>query len=184
MWARPTCGLKNEKNKIDVWVPVEFVLPRSLGHKSWFCACSRDQGRTARERSNDRDVQIRDRTMKVKDKVHPSVFSLSVNNTRKGRYFLFNIYFDPAVRMNDIRKASCQCCMSAINTSSISTAIAVMLLRIQRFVANDTCRTFVGAKLNPHPQGWQQPDAEASIFWQLRHGSNDPQPHTLHCSAA
>ena len=86
--------------------------------------------------------------MKVEDKVHPSVFSLSVNNTSKGRYFLFNKYFDPTVRMNDIRKASRQCCMSAINTSSISTAIAMMLFRIERFVANDTCGTFVGAKLN------------------------------------
>ena len=86
--------------------------------------------------------------MKVKDKVHPSVFSLSVNDTSKGKYFLFNIYFDPAVRMNDIRKASRQCCTSAINTSSLSTAIAVMLFRIKRFAANNTCGTFVGAKLN------------------------------------
>ena len=60
MWARLACGLKNERNKIDVWVPVEFGLLRSLGHKSWFCAGSRHQGRTARERSNNRDIQIRD----------------------------------------------------------------------------------------------------------------------------
>ena len=86
--------------------------------------------------------------MKVKDKIHPSVLRLSVNNTSKGGYFLFNIYFDPTVRMNDIRKATRQCCMSAINTSSISTAIAVMLFRVKRFVANNTCGTFVGAKLN------------------------------------
>ena len=86
--------------------------------------------------------------MKVKDKVHPSVLNLSVNDTGKGRYFLFNKYFDPTVRMNDICKASRQCCMSAINTSSISAAIALMLFRIERFVANDTCSTFVRAKLN------------------------------------
>ena len=60
MWAWPTCCLKDERDKIDVWVPVKFGLLRSLGHKSWFCAGSRDQGRTARERSNNRDIQIRD----------------------------------------------------------------------------------------------------------------------------
>ena len=59
MWAKPTCGLDDEGNKIDVWVPVEFGLLRSLGHKSWFCAGSGHQGRTARAKSNDRDVQIR-----------------------------------------------------------------------------------------------------------------------------
>ena len=85
--------------------------------------------------------------MEIEDKIHPSVFSLSVNNTGKDRYFLFNRYFDPTVRMNDIRKASRLCCMSAINTSSISATIAMMLFRIKRFIANDTCRTFVGAKL-------------------------------------
>ena len=147
MWARSTSCLKNERDKIDVWIPVELGLLRSLGHKAWFCAGSRHQGRIAREGSNDRDVQIRDRTMKVKDKIHPSVFSLSVNDTSKGRYFLFNKYFGTTVRMNDICKASGQCCMSAINTYSISSAIAMMLFRIDRFIANDTCRTFVGAKL-------------------------------------
>ena len=40
MWARPACGLKNERDKIDVWVPVKFGLLRSLGHKSRFCAGS------------------------------------------------------------------------------------------------------------------------------------------------
>ena len=36
MWARPTSCLKNERDKIDVWIPVEFVLLRSLGHKAGF----------------------------------------------------------------------------------------------------------------------------------------------------
>ena len=34
MWAKPACGLKNERNEIDVWIPVEFALLRSLGRKS------------------------------------------------------------------------------------------------------------------------------------------------------
>ena len=38
MWARPACGLEDEGNKVDVWVSVEFVLFRSFGLKSWFCA--------------------------------------------------------------------------------------------------------------------------------------------------
>ena len=126
MWARSASCLKNERDKIDVWIPVELGLLRSLGHKAWLCTGSRHQGRIAREGSNNRDVQIRDRTMKVKDKTHPSVFSLYVNNTSEGRYFLFNKYLDTAVRVYDICKASGQCCMSAINTSSISAAIAMM----------------------------------------------------------
>ena len=52
MWARPTCGLKDEGNEVYVWIPVIFVLFRSFGHRSWFCAGYRDQGRTAREMSN------------------------------------------------------------------------------------------------------------------------------------
>ena len=70
-----------------------------------------------------------------------------LTTTGEGRYFLFYKYFDSTVRLDDIRKATRQCCMSAINTSSISAAIAMMLFRIWRSVANDTCRTFVGAKL-------------------------------------
>ena len=38
MWARSASCLKNERNKIDVWIPVEFGLLRSFGHISWFCA--------------------------------------------------------------------------------------------------------------------------------------------------
>ena len=57
-----------------------------------FCAGSRDQGRIAREGSNNRDIQIRDRTVEVKDKIHPSVFSLSVDNTGESSYLLFKEY--------------------------------------------------------------------------------------------
>ena len=60
MWTRSACCLKDERDQVDVWVPVEFGLLRSLGHKSWFCAGSRHQGRITREGSNDRDIQIRD----------------------------------------------------------------------------------------------------------------------------
>ena len=70
---------------------------RSLGHVSWFCAGCRDQGRIAREGSNNGHIQIRDRTVKVKDKIHPSVFSLSVDNTGEGRYLLFNEYLNATV---------------------------------------------------------------------------------------
>ena len=60
MWARPTCGLQDERNEVDVWIPVEFVLFGSLGHKSLFCAGCGEQGRPARERSNNGHIQIRD----------------------------------------------------------------------------------------------------------------------------
>ena len=147
MWARPTCGLNDERNEVDVWIPVEFVLLRSLGHKSWFCAGSRDQGRIARERSNNRHIQIRDWTVKVKDKIHPSVFSLSIDNTGESRYLLFNEYLDATLRLDDVRKASHHSCMPAINTYTIPTAVAVMLFRVPCFVADDTSRTCVRAKL-------------------------------------
>ena len=60
MWAGSASCLKNERDKNDVWVPIELGLLRSLSHKSWFCAGSRHQGRIAREGSNDREIQIRD----------------------------------------------------------------------------------------------------------------------------
>ena len=58
--ARPACGLKNEGNKIDVWYLSNLVFSALLAICPWFCAGSRDQGRTARERSNNGDIQIRD----------------------------------------------------------------------------------------------------------------------------
>ena len=76
MWTKSACCLKNERDQIDVWVPVKFGLLRSLGHKSRFGAGSRNQGRIAREGSNNRNIQIRDRTVKVEDKIHPSVQSV------------------------------------------------------------------------------------------------------------
>ena len=97
--------------------------------------------------SNNGHIQKRDRTVEVKDKIHSSVFSLSDDNTGESRYLLFDEYLDATMRLNDIRKASRQCCMSAINTSTVPTAVAVMLLRVHRFIANDTRRTFVWAKL-------------------------------------
>ena len=38
VWTRSTCGLEDERNEVDVWISVKFVLFRSFGHKSWFCA--------------------------------------------------------------------------------------------------------------------------------------------------
>ena len=54
MWTRSACCLKDGRDKIDVWVPVEFGLLRSLGHKTWFCAGSRHQGQTDRHRHRHR----------------------------------------------------------------------------------------------------------------------------------
>ena len=31
MWARPTCGLEDERNEVDVWISVKFVLFRFFG---------------------------------------------------------------------------------------------------------------------------------------------------------
>ena len=42
-------------------------------------------------------IQIRDRTVEVKDKIHPSMFSLSVDNTGESRYLLFNKYLSATV---------------------------------------------------------------------------------------
>ena len=38
VWTRSTCGVEDERNEVDVWVSVEFVLLSSFGHESWFCA--------------------------------------------------------------------------------------------------------------------------------------------------
>ena len=91
-------------------------------------------------------------TVKVKDKIHPSVFSLSVDNTGESMYFQFNEYLGPTVLLYDVRKAPRQCSMSAVNTSTKTTTITVMLFQIERFLANDTCRTFIGCNTVPHVQ--------------------------------
>ena len=105
------------------------------------------------------------------------MFSLTVDNTGESRYFLFNEHLDATMGLNNVRKASPHSCMRAINTSSTPTAATVMLFRVHWFVADDTRRTFVGAKL--YLQGWRLPGAGASIFWPLKHENSDPQPRTL-----
>ena len=112
----------------------------------------------------------------VEDEIHSRMLSLSVDSTGKGRYFLFNKYFDPTVRLNDIRKASRQCCMPAINTSSLPTSVAVMLFRVHWFVTNEARCAFVGARLY-HICGFGSCRVR-------KRGSSDPQPHTLHCLVA
>lgn len=86
--------------------------------------------------------------MKVEDEVHPSPFRLSVNDTSEARYFLFNKYFNTAVRLYNVRKTSGQGCMSAIDTTTIPATAAMMEVQIQWFVTDDTSGTFVGAILN------------------------------------
>ena len=109
------------------------------------------------------------------------MLSLSVDNTGEGRYFLFNKYFDPTVRMSDIRKASRHCCMPAVNTSSVPTSVTVVLLRIHWFVADEARCAFGWGRTVPRLQRWELPGAEASTSWLPRRGSSDLQPHTLHC---
>ena len=75
------------------------------------------------------------------------MFNPSVDNTGESRYFLFNEYLDATMRLNDVRKACPHSCMLAINTSTMSTAVAVMLFQVHWIVADDTRRTFVRAKL-------------------------------------
>ena len=82
------------------------------------------------------------------------MFSLSVDNMGESRYLLYNEHLGATMRLNDIRKASPNSCMPAINTSSVPTAVAVMLLRVHWFVADDTRRTFVWDKTVPHLQRW------------------------------
>ena len=53
MWAKPTCGLKDARNEVDVWISVEFVLFRSLGHGPGFVQRPRtDCKRKERQRTH------------------------------------------------------------------------------------------------------------------------------------
>ena len=97
--------------------------------------------------SNNRHIQIRDRTVKVKVNIHPSMFSLSLDNTGESRNLVFNEYLGATLRLNYIRKASPNSCMPAVNTSTVPTAVAVMLFRVHCFVADHTRRTLVWAQL-------------------------------------
>ena len=80
--------------------------------------------------------------MKVKNKIHPSVFSLSADNTGESKYLLSNEHLDATMRLNDVRKTSPNSCMPAINTTSIPTAVSMMMFRVHWFVADDTRRHF------------------------------------------
>ena len=75
------------------------------------------------------------------------MLSLSVDSTSKSGYFLFNEYLGATVRLYDVCETSRHCCVPAINTSTVPTAVAVVLLRVHWFVADQARCVFVGVRL-------------------------------------
>ena len=75
------------------------------------------------------------------------MLSLSVDNTSKSRYFLFNEYLGATVWLYDICETSRHCCVPAVNTSTVPTSVTMVLLRVHWFVADEARCAFVGARL-------------------------------------
>ena len=61
-----------------MWISVKFALLSALGHVSWAGAGCSNKGRIAGERSNNGNIQVRGRTVEVKDKIHTIRSSLYV----------------------------------------------------------------------------------------------------------
>ena len=91
-------------------------------------------------------AQTRDGLQEKKATMDTSIFVTEPSRS-KSRYLLLNEHLGATLRFNDVSKASPNNCMPAINTSSISTAVAVMLFGVHWFVADDTRRTVVRARL-------------------------------------
>ena len=72
VWARPACCLEDERNEVDVWISVTFVLLRSFGHKSWFCVGCWEKGATMQTSKYVTQRQTQRHRQRLEAK-HPSV---------------------------------------------------------------------------------------------------------------
>ena len=79
-----------------MWISVEFALLSSLGHVSWAGACCGNKGRVAGERSSNGNVQLRDGTVEVEEKVHACMLPLSVH-AGESWHLLFNEHLGATV---------------------------------------------------------------------------------------
>ena len=165
VWTRSACGLEYEGDEVNAWISIKFGFLSSLGHESWFCAGCSDEGRVAGEGSNNGDIQMCGRTIEVEDEIHARILTLTVHNTSKSRYILFNEYLGAAVY---VCETSRHCCVPAVDTSSEPTYIAMVLLRVRWFVADQAAALFVGAGLYKRLWRWGAPGAGASTSWLLR----------------
>ena len=116
------------RDDVDVWISVKFGFLSSFAHVSWSGAGCRDQGRVAGERSNNGNIQVRGRTIKVDDKIHTRMLTLAVHNASESKHLVFNEYLGATVWVYGVCKTCGHCCMPAVNTSSVPTSIAVILL--------------------------------------------------------
>ena len=89
-------ALKDEKDNVDVWISVEFALLSSLGHVSWTAGCG-NKGRVAGDRSTNGNIQVRDGTAEVEDKVHARMLPLSVHDAGESWDLLFNEHLGATV---------------------------------------------------------------------------------------
>ena len=90
VWPRAASGLEDERDKVDVWISVKFVLLSPLCHVSWAGAGCGNKTRAAGERSNNGNIKVRGGTVEVKDKVHARTLPLTVHDAGESWHLLFN----------------------------------------------------------------------------------------------
>ena len=77
-------------DEVDARTSIKFGVLSSLGHVSRSGAGCSDKGRIAGERGNNGDIQICGRIVKVEDKTHTRMLTLTVHNASESRHLLFN----------------------------------------------------------------------------------------------
>ena len=83
-------SLQDERDKADVWISVKFGLFSSLSHVTWTGAGCSNEGRVAGKGGHNGNIQVRDGTVEVENKVHARMLPLSVHDTSEGWYRLFD----------------------------------------------------------------------------------------------
>ena len=95
--SRAACGLQDERDKVDVWISVEFALLCSLGHVTWAGAGCCNEVWAAREWSDNGDIEVRGGTVLTKDKVHACMFHLAIHHTSEGWDGLLDVHLSAVV---------------------------------------------------------------------------------------
>ena len=143
MWARPTCGLMMKGTKLMCGYLSNLFFSALLAMSPGFVLAAETRDGLQEKGATIETPKYVTEPLRFETR---SIRACSVcpltTRVRAGTSCSMN-----AVRLNDVRKASRHCCMPAVNTSSVPTSVAVMLLRIHWFVADEDCGTFLGARL-------------------------------------
>ena len=89
---RAACGLRDERNKIDVWISIKFDLLCSLGIVNWAGAGCCNEDWAAWEWRDNGDIEVRGGTILIKDEIHACVFDLATHRTSEDCNGLLDVH--------------------------------------------------------------------------------------------